>query len=407
MAVDPLISLSSIPEYFESKSTVFDSEVSTTTFLSQSECKDHMWTLLGKPLSPYLKTEDERYYFQLYFDQWFQSELTRWTYKRSRSKSIHDTMIQLKQLVLPEQRSPEWYQIRENLLTASSLADALGKGHFQTRDDLLISKTSDTKATVSKASRDIMEWGVKYEPVATRFYEHMNDLTVVEFGLIPHPELSVFGASPDGICDIGSPNGYEGRMLEIKCPPRRQFTAEVPKHYWMQMQGQLEVCDLDECDFLQVKLEQYDTVNEYEQDCLVSEYGIQHGLTGDGLPKGLLVGYHAIGSLDIMYAYSPWLGSLDSVLNWLNHFKTTLGSDYVVSEQSWWKITRYECTLVHRDKQWWLSVVPDIIQFWSEVVHYRNVGNEEVQKRINGRKRGPRKKTMTIQAPLKGYLLDD
>tara|TARA_B100000900_G_scaffold415124_1_gene443898 strand:- start:3461 stop:4411 length:951 start_codon:yes stop_codon:yes gene_type:complete len=316
-------------------------------------------------------------------------------------------MIELKKLVLPEQRSPEWYQIRENLLTASSLADALGKGHFQTRDDLLISKTSKTKSSVSKASRDIMQWGVKYEPVATRFYEYMNNLTVVEFGLIPHPKLSVFGASPDGICDIGSPNGYEGRMLEIKCPPKRQFTHEVPKHYWMQMQGQLEVCDLDECDFLQVKLEQYDTVTDYEQDCLVTEQGIQHGKTKDRLPKGLLVGYHEVGSLDIMYAYSPWLASLDSILNWLNHFKTTLGSNYVISEQSWWKITRYECTLVHRDKQWWLSVVPDIIQFWSDVVHYRNVGNEEVQKRINGRKRGPRKKTMTIQAPLKGYLLDD
>ncbi len=36
----------------------------------------------------------------------------------------------LKQLKLPEQRSKEWYQIRENLLTASSLADALGKRTF-------------------------------------------------------------------------------------------------------------------------------------------------------------------------------------------------------------------------------------------------------------------------------------
>ena len=73
-------------------------------------------------------------------------------------------------------------------------------------------------------ARDIMQWGVVYEEVATRFYEYLHNLTVVEFGLIPHPKLSVFGASPDGICDIGSPNGYEGRMLEIKCPPKRQFT---------------------------------------------------------------------------------------------------------------------------------------------------------------------------------------
>ena len=48
-------------------------------------------------------------------------------------------------------------------------------------------------------------------------------------------------------------------------------------------------------------------------------------------------------------------------------------------------------------EDWWISVVPDIIQFWKDVVHYREVGNEEVQKRIDGRKRGPKKKVFTIQ----------
>ena len=56
-------------------------------------------------------------------------------------------------------------------------------------------------------------------------------------------------------------------MLEIKCPPKRQFTDEVPLHYWMQMQGQLEVCDLEECDFLQVKIEEYNSFREYVEDC--------------------------------------------------------------------------------------------------------------------------------------------
>ena len=45
-------------------------------------------------------------------------------------------------------------------------------------------------------------------------------------------------------------------MVEIKCPPRRKFTKTVPSHYWMQVQGQLEVCGLDECDFFQVKIDE-------------------------------------------------------------------------------------------------------------------------------------------------------
>ena len=249
-------------------------------------------------------------------------------------------------------------------------------------------------------ARDIMQWGVAYEEVATMFYEYLNNLTVVEFGLIPHPKLSVFGASPDGICDIGSANGYEGRMLEIKCPPKRQFTHEVPKHYWMQMQGQLEVCDLEECDFLQVKIEEYGSILNYEKDVLFNN-GIQDGKTSDGLPKGLVLEYTI--EDELKYKYSPWLASVDQILNWKREMVEELG---VSCKEKWWKITRYECTLVRRDRNWWNSVVPDIIQFWADVVHYRKVGNEEVQKRIDGRKRGPRKKVFTIQEPMKGYLMD-
>mgnify|MGYP001166428549 FL=1 len=93
---------------------------------------------------------------------------------------------------------------------------------------------------------------------------------------------------------------------------------------------------------------------------------------------------------------------MDDVLNWRNRMKHT----YTCSSERWWKITRYECTLVRRDKDWWISVVPDIIKFWDEVVHYREVGNEEVHKRINNRKRGPRKNIVTVQEPIKGYLMD-
>ena len=344
-------------------------------------------------------TPDIEYYIEGYFELWFQKSLDTIKGLHSKRDHIYNTMIELKQLKLPEQRSDEWYKIRENLLTASSLADALGKGHFQTRDGLLLAKTSEQKDTISKASRDIMQWGVKYEPVATMFYEHLNNLKIVEFGLIPHPKLSVFGASPDGITDIDSPPGLVGRMLEIKCPPKRVFTKEVPKHYWMQMQGQLEVCDLEECDFLQVKIEEYTNVSEYESDVMVNG-GLVKGNTSDNLPKGLVLEFYTDEGIE--YEFSPWLASLDDILNWKNKIVGERG----VCVEKWWKITRYECTLVRRDRVWWNSVVPDIIKFWSEVVHYREVGNEEVKQKIQSRKRGPRKKVFTVQEPMKGYLMD-
>ena len=65
--------------------------------------------------------------------------------------------------------------------------------------------------------------------------------------------------------------------------------------------------------------------------------------------------------------------------------------------------------LVRRDREWWLSTVPEIIKFWKEVVHYREVGNEEVQKRIDGRKRKPKshKKAYTVPVVSDEYQMLD
>ena len=130
----------------------------------------------------------------------------------------------IKNLNYPDQRTPEWYAMRKNRLTASSFADALGKGHFKTRNQSIYDKIVDKPFVPNP----ITEWGVKYEEVATRFYEHLTGTSIYEFGMIPHPEFPAFGASPDGICDINSPPQYIGRMLEIKCPPKEKFTKSVP-----------------------------------------------------------------------------------------------------------------------------------------------------------------------------------
>ena len=62
----------------------------------------------------------------LFIEQWFSTSLEHITKLQSRRQILHENMLQLKALELPGQRSPEWYQMKR-LLTASSLADALGK----------------------------------------------------------------------------------------------------------------------------------------------------------------------------------------------------------------------------------------------------------------------------------------
>jgi putative phage-type endonuclease len=314
-----------------------------------------------------------------------------------RKQRVVPTVEALKTLVLPEQRSAEWFAMRKGVLTASSLADALGKGHFNTRESLLIDKTS----TVPKPffSSPIMEWGVRYEEIATRYYEFLNMVSIVEFGLVPHPDFPIFGASPDGICDTDSPGPYVGRMLEIKCPPKRQFTKEVPEHYWMQVQGQLETCGLEECDFFQVKLDEHLDINEYADDVCRDDKGrILVGYSSTGHPKGLLLTFESRDDLEhpvFTYRYPPLFLSLEDLLVWKEDTIATYTEPYQRHVDTWWCIERYECTLVLRDVAWWRETMPQIINFWDEVLHYRKVGNHSLLEKKEARKQ---KRKISVKA---------
>jgi putative phage-type endonuclease len=334
--------------------------------------------------------KSRRYYLNNTVERFFDQMVADCKERLTNKERVLEQLAHLKKLVLPEQRSPEWFAMRNNVLTASSLADALGKGHFNTKESLLIDKTSKEKKPFF--TNDIIQWGVKYEPIATAFYEHQHNLTIVEFGLVPHPTFSIFGASPDGICDTDSPQPMIGRMLEIKCPPRRNFTEEVPLHYWMQMQGQLETCDLEECDFLQVKLEEYQNTDAYQEDVLLEEGSVKEGYTSQGYPKGLVLtfmGSDADSNPTYSYEYCEMFASYEQCLAWrddiLKSYKER-NIPYNACHENWWYIKRYECTLVLRDRRWWRETMPKIIDFWEDVENYRTVGNQALLDKRDARK---------------------
>ena len=344
-----------------------------------------------------------KYYIETFIDSYFTKIVADYNERKRNRSNIANKLQFLKTLKLPEQRSQEWYDMRDKMLTASSLADSLGKGHFRTRGSLLIDKTSTEPPPYFTSP--IIEWGVKYEPVATTFYEKLNNLSILEFGLVPHSKLKIFGASPDGICDIDSPEDYVGRMLEIKCPPVRKFTKEVPEHYWMQMQGQLECCDLEECDFLQVKLLEYNTEEEYIDDKLTEDSELKEGLTVNNLPKGLVLSFskRVNDKTEYHYEYSEFYSSYDKLKEWSQKIIDGYPLEYDKLEFHWWKIERYECTLVHRDRKWWLDTVPEILNFWEDVEHYRKIGNQELldqrdakKKKRKGTKKASTKHIITI-----------
>jgi len=303
-----------------------------------------------------------------------------------------EKLTNLKKLVLPEQRSPEWYSLRKKILTASSVASAIGKCHFTSRDELILSKIIDKPFE----SNPITEWGVKYEDVAVSFYQELYNTKILDFGLIPHPELDIFGASPDGICDDNGNKEYLSRMIEIKCPPKRKFTKSVPHHYWIQMQGQLEVCDLDECDFFQVKFQEYETFEEYKKDTFNVEGTTFPGRTQLNYPKGVTVTYKK--GDDLSYIYCPFNQTDEFYQTWILE-----QPQEDIHEIKWWWIERYETTLVLRDKQWWTGIIEEILKFYRDLQHYKKPGNtDELVKRVEQSKKRRKK---TVVKPLDEFVL--
>lgn len=299
----------------------------------------------------------------------------------------------LKNLSLPDQRTPEWYEMRRKVLTASSLADALGKGHFKSRDETLYGKIVEQPYE----QNPITQWGVKYEEVATRYYEELYNVKIHEFGLVPHPKFPIFGASPDGICDDTGNDEYTGRMLEIKCPPKRKFTKTVPPHYLQQVLGQLEVCDLDECDFFQVKIEEYESWEDYVKDTFLIDDTFIQGRTFDNHPKGAIVTYKVGETLS--YNYGPMNLKDKELQEWID--QQPKENQY---ETKYWKVTRYETTLVKRDHQWWNEIQEHILEFFKDLEYYKQGNNQEIlQKRILESKK--RKKRSFDNEPLVDFQL--
>lgn len=160
-------------------------------------------------------------------------------------QSARDVVTRARELLAAEyaeQRSPEWLALREQMITASDVASALGENHYESPDAFVKKKVLNLKWAGNAAT----EHGTRLEPLVRDLYDQKTGRKSHEIGLVQHREYPWLGASPDGVTE-------DGLLIEIKCPLTRKIEARVPKHYLPQVQLQLEITDLEECDFVQYK----------------------------------------------------------------------------------------------------------------------------------------------------------
>jgi putative phage-type endonuclease len=283
-------------------------------------------------------------------------------YSEKDLEKLSAQIAELKKIKQPEQRTEEWYEYRRNRLTASDLATAIGMNAYGNRNELIASKCGYVKSFKPGAA---IIHGVKFEPVATKFYEVHNDVVIHEYGCVPHPTIGHFGASPDGIVDPASNNRqYIGRMLEIKCPKSRELNGFVPEYYELQIQGQLEVCDLEYCDYLECDIKECDPEEFYS-------------LSEDKF-KGIVfeVFNNETRSTEYTYKYDDL--DRETVKTWAHDYlnKIILDDKYEYIGLTYWYINNFDIILVKRDQERFAEIKKKIDEFWDEVLKHREIGYE-------------------------------
>ena len=210
-----------------------------------------------------------------------------------------------------------------------------------------------------------LHWGQKYEPISVMLYEDMYQTKVEDFGCIPHSTYKFLGASPDGIIVDKNSERY-GRMLEIKNVVNREITGIPKKEYWIQMQLQMEVCDLDECDFLETKFTEYPDAESFYND-----------INGEkDVIKGSIL-YFNTNESKPFYLYKPiQMTDYNDINNWEEEMIELYQQEkkMVWIKNIYWKLEKMSCVLVVRNKEWFQNNVEQIGKIWKIIEEERITG---------------------------------
>ena len=197
-------------------------------------------------------------------------------------------------------------------------------------------------------------------------------------------------------------------MLEIKNIVNREINGIPKKEYWVQMQLQMEVCDLNECDFLETKFVEYEDSNSFYEDSFKSENDdnnddtcitenhkdketdkfteseiefnfVNHTISKDGKTKGVIIYFHTKEGKPF-YAYKPLhIKSPKEIIDWEIEMITLYQSDkynYIFMKYIYWKLEKLSCVLVLRNKEWFKNNIPQLEKVWKTIEEERITGYE-------------------------------
>lgn len=312
-------------------------------------------------------------------------------YSKSDLDNIDKTLEILNNHPTHAQRSLEWYSFRQGRVTASDIAKALGKMGDKSRWLLVYQKAISLDEYIkdregfSLDSKAAIKHGKCYESVAVELYEKKNKVKVQEYGCLPHLFINHLAASPDGVVYSRDTNpNYHGRMLEIKCPYSRTINGIIKMEYYMQIQLQLEVCDLEYCDFLECDIRLYDNINEFLNDSNSNEKEKSYSKRANGFEKGILYEYKTFADTSVSYKYCPIGLSNEDVKAWIKKTKADMASvmDLDIGVFRYWYLEEYNVILVKREPEYFEEIKSEVAIFWDLVQHYKKNGLDPLKEKL-------------------------
>jgi hypothetical protein len=239
------------------------------------------------------------------------------------------------------------------------------------------------------------QWGQKYEPLTVLLYERRFNTRLGEFGCIRHPRYEFLGASPDGI-NVEPTSPLYGTMVEIKNIVNRQITGMPKDEYWVQMQIQMEVCDLDRCHFVETRFKEYaGGRQEFYDDAKHEVRGVAtrrvmaddvfsstQGSTRTPTEKYT---FHILETNKNM--------DYQQIIAWTKTLPNPLTHEYL-----YWFLDEMSCVMVERDRDWFQSHVAAMEETWATIVKERVVGYDH---------RKPKTRRQPSDLPHPGLFADD
>lgn len=216
--------------------------------------------------------------------------------------TLPDNVRNLLKQPFTEQRTPEWHLARQEAITSSDFAAAVGANPYQTRQTLIKKKVSGKDSFTGNVAT---EHGSFYEDCALYEYEKRTGYRTIDLGLMSHHAL--FDDMPDEMrfsnqdklkwfnqvhqderyADYtwlkGSPDGIsvhpetgDAALLEIKCPfsTNSYRPQQIVCYYYPQVQMMMHLFNVKKCHFVQFVPAQ-SRLYEAKFDLLVVEYNAE------------------------------------------------------------------------------------------------------------------------------------